>query len=439
MNGALAGGLIFAGILALVVLRMPMTVALLLPGCVAYWAMASEAALVNALQSATLARLTGPELQVIALVLLMGQFALQGGLARGLFQLGQAFLGHRRAGLGLATLWASAGFGAPCGSSDAATATITRVAYPELKQRSALGMHATGLLAAAGSLGLVLPLSVPLLAYALLTGQALAPLLVAALVPGVLALLAALLPLGLLRGNTPTADTASSPAAWAIRWRALCGVLPTLLVLALVLGGICLGRFTPLQGAAWGALGTLVAAVLQGSLCLKAFAKALLGTLTMAAMVLMVFVAADMLQAALALSGLPATLAGAVLNLPPWLGLALLLLAVLALSSLLDELPLLLVSLPLVFPVIMALDLWGLPPAEKALWFGTVMLGTLQVGLLLPPLGRNLQVVHSICRGVPAGAIYRSALPFLATALLRLALLLGFPSLSLGLVRWVFV
>lgn len=436
MDGVITGAAILGCMLVLVALRAPATVAMLLPGTVAFIAMTSEATLIETLQSSLRTRMATPELWAFPLVLLMGQFALQGGLAQSLFQAAAAFMGHRRGGLSMGSLLASSSFGPMCGSSDAATATITQVAYPELKQRSTLGIRAAGLLAPAGSLGLLLPLSVPLMAYAMLTGQALAPLFVAAVIPGVLAVMAALLSIPLQQHGEPTADT--PPAAWGTRWRALAAVLPTLVVLTLVLTSIGLGQVTPTQGAAWGALGTLLAAALQGSLSGQAFVRALLSTLTMCAMVLMVFLAADVLHAALALTELPNTLSRLLLELPlpAWLCLGLMLIAILALSSMLDELSLLLVTLPLVLPVVMALDLWGLTPREKTLWFGVVMLATLQIGLLLPPIGRNLHVVRSICRGVPMRELYRGAMPFLATGVLRLGLLLGFPSLSLALVRW---
>jgi C4-dicarboxylate transporter DctM subunit len=438
MDGVITGAAILGCMLVLVALRAPATIAMLLPGTVGFLAMTNEATLIETLHSSLQTRIATPELLAFPLFLLMGQFALQGGLAKGLFQALVAFMGHQRRGVFMGSLLASSSFGPMCGSSDAATATITQVAYPELKQRSTLGVRAAGLLAPAGSLGLLLPLSVPLMAYAILTGQALAALFVAALIPGVLAVVAALLSLRLQPGSEPTVPTPTPPAAWATRWRALAAVLPTLLVLALVLAGIGLGHLPPTQAAAWGALGTLLASALQGSLTGKAFVNALLGTVTMCAMVLMVFLAADVLHAALALTDLPKALQRLVLELPmpAWLCLGLLLVGVLALSSMLDELSLLLVALPLVLPVVMGLDLWGLGAREKTLWFGIVMLGTLQIGLLLPPVGRNLHVVRSICRGVPVRELYRGALPFVATGMLRLGLLLVFPSLSLALVRW---
>lgn len=434
MDSVITGAMVLGSMLMLVALRAPASIAMLLSGSIGLLAMANEAALLEVLQASVRTRLATPELLAIPLFLLMGQFALQGGLAQALFRAAVACLGHWRGGLCLGSLLASSGFGAMCGSSDTATATITQVAYPELKQHSRLGTRAAGLLAPAGSLGLLFPLSVPLMAYAILAHQDMGPLLVAACVPGLLAILAALMCTRLPSGGAASA----MPTPWLTRWQALRAVLPTLAVLALVLGGIGLGHLTATQGGAWGALGTLLASVLRRSLTVKGFFNALWCTLTLGAMVFMVFVAADVLHAALALTELPAMLARSLLDLhlPFWLSLVLLLAAVLALGSMLDELSLLVVAMPLVFPVVMALDLWGLPPAEKTLWFGIVLLATLQTGLLLPPVGRNLQVVRGICRGVPISVLYRGALPFLATGLLHLALLIGFPSLSLALVRW---
>jgi C4-dicarboxylate transporter DctM subunit len=437
MDSVMTGAMVLGAMLMLVALRAPASIAMLLSGSIGLLAMANEAALLEVLRTSVHTRLATPELLAIPLFLLMGQFALQGGLAQALFRAAIACLGHRRGGLCMGSLLASSGFGAMCGSSDAATATITQVAYPELKQHSLLGTRAAGLLAPAGSLGLLLPLSVPLMAYAILAGQDMGPLLVAACVPGLLAILVALLCIRLPRSNAASSAALAMPTPWLTRWQALRAVLPTLAVLGLVLGGIGLGHLTPTQGGAWGALGTLLASLLRRSLTTKGFFNALWCTLTLCAMVFMVFVAADVLHAALALTELPAMLARSLLDLhlPFWLSLTLLLASVLALGSMLDELSLLVVAMPLVFPVVMALDLWGLSPAEKTLWFGMVLLATLQTGLLLPPVGRNLQVVRSICRGVPISVLYRGALPFLATGLLRLALLIGFPSLSLALVR----
>lgn len=440
MSGTEVGLAMLGGMLVLMALRVPIAVAMFIPGALGYWQMTSDMAALNMLKGSAVARLTVYDLSVIPLFLLMGQFATQGGLSRALFQAGAAFLGHIRGGLGMAAILAAAAFGAVCGSSVATTATIAQVAYPEMKAHGYSGRLATGLLATGGSMGILIPPSVPLVVYAILTEQNIAKLFAAAFIPGIVAALGYIAVIALFTRLRPASAPPSEPLPWALRWRALAGVWPIALIFCIVFGGIYGGLFTPTEGAAVGAIGTFVAALARGELGWRAIGRSFLGAAETSAMVFMIFLGADMINSALALTQMPANLAQWVsgLDVPPLAVVAAILLGFVILCAVMDELSLVLLTIPVLFPAIMGLDLWGLDAQEKAIWFGILILTVVQIGLVAPPVGLNVYVVNSVCKGVPMAETYKGVMPFLASDLLRLAALLTFPVFSLGIVRWLF-
>jgi len=430
----------FAGMLLLMALRMPIAAAMFIPGALGYWALSGEASLLNLLKGSAVARLSVYDLSVIPLFHLMGQFATQGGLSRSLFHAAAAWVGHVRGGLGMASILSAGAFGAVCGSSVATSATITQVAYPEMKRHGYSGRLSTATLATGGTLGILIPPSVPLVVYAILTEQNIAKLFAAAMVPGLLAMLGYLAVIGLLCRARPDMAPPGERAHWAQRRRALLDIWPIVLIFALVFGGIYGGLFSPTEGAAVGAIATFVAGVARRELTLPGLQTSLLGTAETSAMVFMIFLGADMMNATLALTAMPAALAGWVSGLPlsPLVIVAAVLLFYVALGCVMDELSMLLLTIPVVFPAIMSLELWGLAGQEKAIWFGILVLMTVGIGLIAPPVGLNVYVVNKLARDVPMSETYRGVIPFLAWDALRVALLLLFPVLSLGLVRWLF-
>ena len=433
MSGTEVGVLMFAGMLLLMAVRVPIAAAMFIPGALGYWSMTNEQALLNLLKGSAVARLTVYDLSVIPLFLLMGQFATQGGLSRSLFQAAAAFLGHIRGGLAMASVFAAGAFGAVCGSSVATSATITQVAYPQMKALGYSGRLSTAALAAGGTLGILIPPSVPLVVYAILTEQNIAKLFAAAMIPGVLAMLGYVLVIALVCRFNPQLARPSEKMPWSQRLAALIGIWPVVLIFIVVFGGIYRGLFSPTEGAAVGAAATFVAGLAKRELDRAAIARSFLGTAETSAMVFMIFLGADMMNASLALTQMPAQLADWVgnSNIAPLLIVFSVLVFYILLGCVMDELSMLLLTIPVIFPTIMKLDLWGLAPEMKAIWFGILVLMTVGIGMTAPPVGLNVYVVNNLARDVPMSETYKGVMPFLAWDVLRLLLLLLFPVISL--------
>ncbi len=437
MTPATIGLFMFGAMLVLMAVRVPIAAAMFIPGALGYWAMTNDMALLNTLKGSAVARLTVYDLSVIPLFLLMGQFATQGGLSRALFKAAAAFVGHIRGGLGMAAILSAAAFGAVCGSSVATSATITQVAYPEMRAHGYHGRLSTAVLATGGTLGILVPPSVPLIVYAILTEQNIAKLFAAAMVPAILATLGYIVVIGLYCRLRPKLATPSEPLPWGARFKALLGVWPIVVIFCIVFGGIYGGLFSPTEGAAVGAVGTFLAGVVQRELGIEGIKRSFLGTAETSAMVFMIFLGADMMNSALALTQMPAALADWVshLQVAPLVIVGCVLLFYVVLGCVMDELSMLLLTIPVIFPTIMALDLWGLTQEMKAIWFGILVLMTVGIGLVAPPVGLNVYVVNSIAKDVSMNETYKGVLPFLVSDVLRVLVLLFFPILSLGLVE----
>jgi C4-dicarboxylate transporter, DctM subunit len=439
MSGVAMGGAIFGVMLLMMALRVPIAAAMFIPGAVGYALMTSDMALLNTLKGSAVARLSVYDLSVIPLFLLMGQFATQGGLSKALFKAAAAFVGHVRGGLGMAAILASAAFGAVCGSAVATSATITQVAYREMKQHGYAGRLSTATLATGGTLGILIPPSVPLVVYAILTEQNIAKLFAAATLPGLLAALGYIAVIWLYCRARPELATPSEPLPWSQRWQALWGVWPIVVIFGLVFGGIYGGLFSPTEGAAVGACSTFALGLLRRELGWAGIKRSFVGTAETTAMVFMIFLGADMMNAALALTQMPAHLAEWVghQQVAPLLIVAGVLAFYVVLGCVMDELSMLLLTIPVIFPTIMGLDLWGLTPEHKAIWFGILVLTTVGIGLLAPPVGLNVYVVNSLARDVPMSETYKGVLPFLAWDALRLLLLMCFPAITLVLLKFL--
>lgn len=436
MSDHALAGLGFLAMLALIALRMPVGLAMLAVGGAGYAHLAGGAPFLAYLKSTPYHLFSNYTLSVIPLFILMGAFAERGGMSRGLFAAANAHLGHRRGGIALAAIGACTVFGAVCGSSVATTAAMGRAAYPELRRYGYADRLATGTLAAGGTLGILIPPSVILVVYAITTEQNIAKLFMAALVPGLMASAFYMLAIAWTVRRDPAAGPAGPRVGAAERRRTLREVWPALLVASVVVGGIYGGVFTPTEGAAVGAVATLLVALAQRTLGWAALRDSLLETAELSAMIFVILLGAEVFNAFLALSGLPAAAAELVTgaDLPPHGVLAILLLLYLVLGGVMDELAMILLTLPVFFPVVTALD-FGLDPEETAIWFGILVLIVVGIGLTAPPIGLNVFVVSAVVRDVPTTTIYRGVLPFLATDLVRLALVVLFPDLALTLVR----
>jgi tripartite ATP-independent transporter DctM subunit len=394
----------------------------------------------NFLKGSAVARLTVYELSVIPLFLLMVQFATQGGLSRDLFKAAAAVVGHVRGGLAMASVLSAGAFGAVCGSSVATSATITQVAYPEMRRHGYQGRLSTASLAAGGTLGILIPPSVPLVVYAILTEQNIAKLFAAAIVPGVIAMLGYIVVIGLYARSRPEMAPLTPTLSGSEKASALFKIWPIMGIFLAVFGGIYGGVFSPTEGAGVGAVLTLLLGLFKKELKLSGMQAALLSTAETTAMVFMIFLGADMMNATLALTEMPKMVATWVAGLPvPPLGIvtAVLLLYIL-LGCVMDELSMLLLTIPVIFPAVMALDLWGLTYEYKALWFGILVLMTVSFGLIAPPVGLNVYVVNNLARDVPMSETYKGLTPFLVWDIVRLGVLLVAPALSLWMVAQLF-
>jgi tripartite ATP-independent transporter DctM subunit len=430
----------FVVMILLMALRVPIAVAMFIPGLIGYGLMSDVNTTLNFLKGSAVARLTVYELSVIPLFLLMGQFATQGGLSRDLFKAAAALVGHVRGGLAMASVLSAGAFGAVCGSSVATSATITQVAYPEMRRHGYKGRLSTASLAAGGTLGILIPPSVPLVVYAILTEQNIAKLFAAAIIPGILAMIGYLVVIFLYASSRPDMAPLSPAQSWSEKLPALIAIWPIVGVFLIVFGGIYGGIFSPTEGAGVGAVLTMFLGLAKKELKLSGMQSALLSTAETTAMVFLIFIGADMMNATLALTEMPKMVAAWVSGLPVApLGIvtAVLILYIL-LGCVMDELSMLLLTIPVIFPAVMALDLWGLSYELKALWFGILVLMTVSFGLIAPPVGLNVYVVNNLARDVPMSETYKGLMPFLAWDILRMAILLFVPALSLWLVSVLF-
>jgi tripartite ATP-independent transporter DctM subunit len=427
----------FAALLGLIALRAPVGLSMLLVGAGGYVWIVDTATLLNYLKTTPYHLFASYTLSVIPLFILMGALAERGGLARDLFAAANALFGHKRGGMAMSVIGACACFGAVCGSSVATTATFGRAALPELRRYGYDSGLSTGTIAVGGTLGILIPPSVILVVYAISTEQNIAKLFMAALVPGLLATLFYIAAIALISRLRPELAPAGGGVSREERREAMLNVIPVLLIAVIVVGGIYGGIFTPTESAAIGCIGTLAVGVLRGTLKGRQVLEALLATAETTAMIFVILLGAEVFNAFLALSQAPDLLAVWITeqDFPPYGVLAILLLAYIVLGAVMDELAMILLTLPVFFPVVTALD-FGLGSTEEtAIWFGILVLVVVGIGLTAPPIGLNVFVVSSLARDVPIARTYRGVLPFLATDLVRLALLAAFPALSLWLVR----
>ncbi len=428
----------FPVLLLLIFVRIPIGLSMLLCGLGgAYLIFGSMMPIINQLKQVTYSTFSNYSLSVIPLFLLMGQFAALGGLSQALFKAAEAWIGHRKGGVAMAAVGACAGFGAICGSSLATAATMGQVALPELKRAGYAGGIATACLAAGGTLGILIPPSVVLVIYAILTEQNIAKLFLAAFVPGILAAVGYVIVIAIYARMRPQDMGAVPPLPMRERWLATARVWPVLVIFLMVVGGIYGGIFTPTEGAAIGAFGTGVAAWLHGGLSRKTLSAALLSTAVASAMIFMIVLGAGVYNTFLALSQLPQEAAAAVgaWGVSPWWVLTAILVLYVVLGCFMDSLSMILLTIPVFFPIVSALD-FGLPPDELAIWFGILVLIVVEVGLITPPVGMNLFVINSLARDTPITQTYRAVLPFVFSDLVRTAILVAFPSITLFVLRF---
>ena len=427
----------FPVLLILIFLRVPIGLAMVICGLGGTFILTGGWLVILAkLKTETYSSFSSYSLSIIPLFLLMGQFATLGGMSKALFRAAEMWLGHRRGGVAMAAVGACAGFGAICGSSLATAATMSQVALPELKKYGYSGSLATGTLAAGGTLGILIPPSVILVIYAPLTEQNIAKLFLAAFIPGLLAALGYMIAISVYVRLYPESAGMRERAPYSERFVSLIEVWPVLVVFILVVGGIYLGWFTPTEGAAVGAAGTGTIAWINGGLNRKTLSGAILLTAVSTAMIFFIIFGANLYNGFLALSQLPQEAAAFVgrQGYSPMLVLIVVLLFYLLLGCVMDSLSMILLTIPILFPVMTTLD-FGLSAEEFAIWFGIIVLIVVEVGLITPPVGMNLFVINSMDKATPMSATYRGVIPFVTTDIIRVAILVAFPGITLFVLR----
>ena len=433
MTDLTLGYLSFPVLLLLIFLRAPIGLAMLICGIGGLWfATDGTTVFMARLKSEVYSTFSSYTLSIIPMFLLMGQFATLSGMSRALFKAAEAWLGHRKGGMAMAAVGACAGFGAICGSSLATAATMSKVALPELRKYGYSGGFSTATLAAGGTLGILIPPSVILVIYAILTEQNIAKLFAAAFVPGILAALGYMLTIAIYVRLYPEQAGTRPRLPYADRFRALAAVWPVLIVFAVVVGGIYQGWFTPTEGAAVGALGTGLIALFSGALNWRVFRDSIVETATGSGMIFFIVLGAAFYNGFLAFTKVPQELSTFVTEqgFSPWIVMVLILVFYLLLGCLMDSLSMILLTVPIFWPVIQTLD-FGMTTEQVAIWFGILVLIVVEVGLITPPVGMNLFIINSMDRETPMTATYRAVLFFVGSDILRVVILLLFPAITL--------
>ncbi len=425
----------FPALMVLIFLRVPIGLAMFVVGLIGLIIVTDGTNVAfSRLKNETFTTFSSYSLTIVPMFLLMGHFATLGGMSSALFKAAEGFLGHRRGGVAMASIGACAGFGAICGSSLATAATMGRVALPELRQYGYAGGFSTATLAAGGTLGILIPPSVVLVIYAILTEQNIAKLFLAAFIPGLLAALGYVIAISAYVRLYPESAGTRPPVPYRERFQALIHVWPVLLVFGLVVGGIYLGWFTPTEGAAVGAAGTGVIALLNRGLNLTTLVESFLVTARSTAMVFFIVLGAGFYNGFLALTQVPQELSNYVVGqeFSPWTVLSLILIFYLIFGCLMDSLSMILLTIPIFFPVISVLD-FGMSAEHVAIWFGILVLIVVEVGLITPPVGMNLFIINAMDRRTPMAETYKAVMFFVGSDLIRVVILVLFPAITLFL------
>jgi len=427
----------FPVLMGLIFMRVPIGLAMFLVGLGGLYVVTDGTTVALAkLKTETYSTFSSYSLSIVPMFLLMGHFATLGGMSTALFKAAEAWLGHLRGGVSMAAVGACAGFGAICGSSLATAATMGQVALPELRRYGYSGGFSTATLAAGGTLGILIPPSVILVIYAILTEQNIAKLFLSAVIPGGLAAVGYMITISIYVRLNPGAAGLRDALPMRKRFRALLEVWPVLLVFLLVVGGIYRGWFTPTEGAAVGAAGTGLIALFNGGLTWRTLAGSFEATARNTAMIFFIILGAAFYNGFLALSRVPQELSEYVIGLgySPWAILSVILVLYLLFGCLMDSLSMILLTIPVFFPIISQLD-FGMTGEELAIWFGILVLIVVEVGLITPPVGMNLFVINSMDRGTSMMDTYKAVLPFVLSDVVRVTILVIFPGITLFLLR----
>ncbi|MGV3726378.1 TRAP transporter large permease [Hydrogenophaga sp.] len=418
----------FVGMFALMAIRVPIGIAMGIAGVGGFALLSGTKPALNLLANVPLSVLTDYNLSVIPMFILMGAFASHSGMSAELFKAGRAWLGHRRGGLALASIAACGGFSAINGSSVATAATMTQVALPEMRRAGYNPGFSAGLIAAGGTLGIMIPPSVIMVLYGIMTETDITKLFAAGIIPGLMAVAFYSVVVAIVARLRPDAMPRGERVGWGERFRSLRSLWAVVLLFVFVLGGIYGGLFTVQEGAGVGAIGTLLIGLLRRRLGWKQVKAALIGALRVSSSIMLIVVGAYLFGYFLTITQFTQNAVETLVHLPvgPYGVLALIMVGYLILGAVMDELAMILLTVPIVFPAMMQL---GFDPV----WFGVIVVMAVTFGMICPPVGMNVFVISSIARDVPLGAIYKGTMPFIAVDVVRLLILCAFPALSLWL------
>jgi C4-dicarboxylate transporter DctM subunit len=418
----------FVVLFVLMLLRVPVGMAMGLVGVTGYSFIVGPGPALKLVGQTSLRTVTDYTFGVIPMFMLMGAFVSVSGLSREMFKAADAFLGHLRGGLGVATVVACGGFAAICGSSVATAATFSTVAYPEMRRFGYPQSFSTGVIAAGGTLGAMLPPSTVLAVYAILTQQDIGKLFMAGVLPGLLAMVMYVLTIGFIVRLRPRFLPAGVAKSWPERAAALRLVWAPVVLFVFVIGGLYGGFFTPTEAGGVGATGAFILGALRGKLDRAKTREALLQATRTAAAVFTVLIGALLFGYFLTITQTPQKLTEFLVGLGVgrYGVLAMIMLMYLVLGCLMDAMAMIILTVPIIFPVITAL---GFDP----IWFGVIIVMTVELGLIHPPVGMNVFVIKSVVKDVSFTTIFKGVLPFVATDILRLVILIAFPMIALWL------
>ncbi|HPC04505.1 MAG TPA: TRAP transporter large permease [Syntrophales bacterium] len=417
-----------AALLILIFSRMPVGFVMALVGFVGFGSLVNFNAALNLIARDVFDVFGSYNLTVIPLFVLMGQLAFHSGISSRLFDAAYKFIGHLPGGLAMASIGACAGFSAICGSTNATAATMAAAALPEMKRYGYKPGLATGVVAAGGSLGILIPPSVIFIVYGIMTQQSIGKLFVAGILPGILLTLLFMATIALWVTLKP--ELAPKGPRFTLREKiaSLSGLVETLILFIIIMGGLFVGFFTPTEAGAVGAFATLAIAVVRRQIDWKGFTAALVESTRISCMILVIVMGATIFGHFLAVTRIPFEIAGWIsgLKLSSWMIMMFIILAYLVGGCLIDSLALIMLTVPIFFPVVNHL---GYDP----IWFGVVIVLITQIGVITPPVGINVYVVSGVARDVPLGVIFRGVLPLLAALVVGTFLLIPFPQIALFL------
>ena len=430
MEGPVLGVVGFLAAILLIFLRVPVAIAMGLVGAAGFGITNGWFAVGFVMSSAPFEAVFPYSLSVVPLFVAMGVFAAHAGLSAALFHGVNAFVGGWRGGLAMASIGACAGFGSICGSSLATAATMCRVAYPEMRRRGYDPGLAAAAIAAGGTLGVLIPPSILLVIYGLLTQQSIGALFAAAILPGLLATALYMLGVRLVLWRSPALAPPGRAADWPTRLATLREIWPVALLFLVVIGGIYAGLFSPTEAAAVGAAGAVLLAWTRRQLSARVLRDCIFETARITGMIFLILVGAAVFNYFVETSDLPRALVGWIEagGLPPLAVMLALLLFYIILGCFMDSLSMILLTVPFVYPVVTAL---GYDPV----WFGVIVVTVAELGLITPPVGMNLFVIQGTVPDLPLETIVRGLPPFLVADILRLLLLVLFPGIALTLPR----